>query len=1157
MNYIRFAIENPVKVAVGVLLLMLFGLLALFTIPIQLTPNVDQPVITVTTEWTGRSPEEVEREIVERQEDVLKNVSGLSRMTSTAYLGRSEVQLEFFVGVDIRAARQEVSDSLREVPEYPQEANEPVVSTSEAGAGSPIAWLILTAEDPDFDVQTVGDPVTERVKPYLERVVGVSEVRVYGGREREVHVEIDPRRLAQRGITFNQFYNALRLENVNVSAGEMREGQYDIRVRTIGQYDELEQVRQTIVAYDAGGGPVRVADLGDVRLTYAKRRSFVRSRGEIALALPVYRESGANVIRVMEDLKQRIAEVERDVLPVVATQTQMLYGLAEPPVLHLKQVYDETVYIYDALNLVLTNLLIGGCLAGVALLVFLRSYRPTVVVALSIPISIVGTFVVMTAFGRNLNVISLAGLAFAVGMVVDAAIVVLENIDRHLGMGKSPRQAALEAAGEVWGAILASTLTTLAVFVPVLTIQEEAGQLFRDIALAICAAVSLSLLVSITVIPTASGRFLVSHREPRTKLLRAGRALFGLAPLGARLTSGFAGLIHRLMERTAAGVGARVGIVAAFTLAAVIGAYLLMPPTDYLPRGNQNLVFGFVLTPPSYTIEQDAFIADRVEATIRPYWEATTPEQVTQLPPLIHPFTQQPIERIPPIDNYFFVSFFGGVFNGATSGDKQNVAPVADLLTAATNHVPGVIGFAQQSSLFTAPGGGVGRSVEVDVLGLNLDSVLSSAGALRMALMEQFGPMGVQPNPANFDKPGRELQVRIDRVRAADLGIDVSALGAGVRALVDGLYVGDFRLRGETIDILAIRDPAVAASPEELAQMPLAYHAGDGTMGTVPLSAVATLQRADAPQQIRRIDEQRAVTLQVNPPDEMPLEVATRIIENAVAELRAAGQVPPDVRVALAGSASKLAEVREAMLGEWHGVGTSRQIIATLQSLLSSRIFLALLVTYLLMAALFESWLYPFVIMFTVPLATIGGFIGLRFVHDGWAMQAWPLIGDPLYGVLGPHGIRLIDPTQQLDTLTMLGFIILIGIVVNNAILIVHQSLNFMRGLGDTDPDSPGHGEPLAPREAIREAVRTRVRPICMTTATSVSGMLPLVLMPGAGSELYRGLGSVVVGGLLVSALFTLIVVPLLFSLVLDAKAWVTAALSRGEAGRPAAPQPG
>jgi HAE1 family hydrophobic/amphiphilic exporter-1 len=1149
MDPIRFAIDNPVKVAVGVILLLLFGILAVTSIPVQLTPNVDPTIITVSTDWTGKSPEEVEREIIEEQEDVLKNISGLVKMTATATQGQSEIELEFKVGKDLQSARVEVSDALREVPDYPEDVDEPVITDGEAGPGSPIAWLLLTSDMPGFDVQTLGDLAQDRIKPMLERAEGVSEARVYGGREREVHIQFDPEKVAQRKITFTQLGEALRQENVNVSAGNLKEGRYDPRVRVMGQYDNLEAIRQTIVAHDEAGGPIRISDIAEVDLAFSKRRSFVRSRGELAIAMPVYRQPGTNIMEVMANLKAAIdsingSEEEKGMLDAVGATLQLERNLDADPGITLRQVYDETGYIEDALSLVQSNLIIGGVLAVIALLLFLELgrrpilvllstpvlvvlmlgvlllprdqtlwavslgllalagvvvlyiARPTLIIALAIPISVIGTFVVMYGAGRNLNVISLAGLAFAVGMVVDNAIVVLENIDRHLAMGKKRAQAAYDAGKEVWGAVLASTLTTLAVFLPVLFIEEEAGQLFRDIALAICAAVSLSLVVAITVIPSASARLLRERHESKSKF-----DVINPARLFAWLGRGFAQLIFLMSSRHPLGVISRLLVVGLFTFAALGGAYMLMPSTDYLPRGNKNLVFGVIFNPPGYNIGTDEELAKIVEGQIRPYWEAESQEEVDALTPPINPFSQQPIVGLPPVKNYFIVSFNGNMFNGATSANKENVAPLSQLLSSATmNNVPGAFGFAQQSSLFGRNASG-SRAIDVEVSGDRIDDVRAAASALEGRFLGMYGPMGVQPTPGNYALPDREFQIQIDRVKAAELGIDVASLGRAVEAMVDGIIIGEYRDGGDSIDILAKSRDGLTYTPDQLFALPLAYRAPDGSVGTVPLSAIATQQRADAPQSIQRIEERRAVTLSLTPPDTMPLEQATADVRRVEQELRDAGQIPGSIEVNYAGSASKLDDVKTAMLGKWDGF-----TFESLMSLGTSRLFIALLVTFLLMAALFESFLYPLVIMFSVPLATIGGFLGLAL-------------------------IRQQVPDQQLDTLTMLGFVILIGVVVNNAILLVHQALNFMRGLGEGEGDETGK---MAPREAIRASVRTRIRPIFMTTATSVAGMLPLVLMPGSGSELYRGLGSVVVGGLVVSTLFTLIVVPLLFSLMLD-----------------------
>ncbi|MBI1335609.1 MAG: hypothetical protein GC164_01450 [Phycisphaera sp.] len=1151
MDYIRFCINNPVKVMVAVILLLLFGFIAIFTIPIQLVPNVDQPVITVTTTWTGRSPEEIEREIVEEQEDKLKGVSSLRKMTATAQQGSSSFELEFYIGSDMTRALQEVSDKLREVPSYPDDVDQPVIKLADTASSNAIAWMIIQSDDPNFDIATLYDQADKRIKPYLERIPGVSESNIYGGREREVHIQVDPRRLAERGITFNQLRSALRAENINVSAGDLADGRLDIRVRTVGQYDNLDDVRNTIIAYSSaplsssnttgdmaqdsltGGGPIRVKDIATVELTMEKRRTFVHSKGRNAIAVNAIRESGANVVEVMRQLRQRVKEIDRDILPSMG------------PGLHITQVYDETVYIDDALQLVLDNLWQGGILVVIVLLLFLRGIRspitvslalvalvvlgvlafvtlgmakslvivgiviamacilfnsrPTAIIAVSIPLSIIGTFVVLTGAGRNLNVVSLAGLAFAIGMVVDNSIVVLENIDRHLNMGKTPIRAAYDGAKEVWAAILASTATTLVVFLPVLTLKEEAGQLFLDISLAICAAVALSLIVSVTVIPAAGSRWLRERHVDTRSTQRAFNSIFGIAPLLGKLRDGLADLIYFLCGSTLA----RLGIVAAFTVASIVGAYFLMPPTTYLPKGNRNLVFGVMFTPPAYNIKQAESIGERIEAGVRPYWEAKSWDETKKLPPAFD-FQTQRMLLVPPIDNYFYVTFNGNIFMGASSADKSVVSPLGSLLTGAMSSIPGSFGFAQQASLFGRGVGGA-SSVDVELSSDDLTTLRNSAMALYNTLGQKYGFQGgVQPDPLNFNLASPELRVQIDRVRAADVGIDVNSLGLGVQALIDGAIVGDYREGGDSIDLLMVRDPDYPLTVDSLGQVPVAISPAFGG-GTVPLSAVATIYHTDAPQTIKRIEQRRAITLKVLPSAEVPLEQVTKDIEAMIGPMRESGQISPGVEIAMAGTADKLSQLRESLLGTWHGWN-----MQSLKSLLFSRMFLALLVNYLVMCWLFNSFVYPFVIMFSVPLATVGGFLGLRLLHT-------------------------FDPSQLLDVVTMLGFVILIGTVVNNAILIVAQSLNFMQGFGESEQDKLEKA--MKPREAIRESVRTRLRPVLMTTVTTLFGMLPLVIKPGSGSELYRGLGSVVLGGLLISTLFTLIVVPLLFSLMLDLKA--------------------
>ena len=1005
---------------------------------------MDRPFVTVETLWLGASASEIEREVVDRQEEKLKSVTGLRKMTSSSVESHATITLEFYVGVDQEDAKREVSDALRQVSNYPLEVEEPVIKAGEARGESAIAWLVFTC-DPDTNVATLFDFVDDNVKPQLERVEGVASVNIYGGREREVQVRVDPYRLAARSITYGELAEALQRENVTVSAGTVEQGKRDYTYRTVGQYEQLEQVLDTVIAYRAGG-PVFVRDVAEVVSTYKEANSFVRSMGDDCLAMPVTRESGSNVMKVMADLRETIARVNDSILKPINEDWS------------LTQVYDETVYIQSAIDLVRNNLFFGGALAIIVLVAFLRSATATFVVAASIPISVIGTFLAVTLLGRSLNVVMLAGMAFAVGMVVDNAIVVLENIYRHRQLGESRFEAALYGAKEVWGAILASTLTTMAVFIPVVFVQEEAGQLFRDIAIAISCAVALSLLVAILVIPTLSNKVLRAEYDPE----KAGHE-------GGRVATHVSRVVYRINQSLAA----RLGIVVLFTVASVIGAWALLPPTDYLPTGNRNLVFGVLIPPPGYGLDEFRRLNAQIENStaespiaLKELWrvEPGTPE-AEELPDVLmqvggvpgRPDTGRmvPVDP-PPVANFFFAAFQGQAIMGATSAIPGKVKPLLNVFQTISSGLAGVIPFFSQTSLF----GGVtgGNTVDIDVRGSNWNDVTMVAGMLFGRCMEVF-PNAVQPTPGNFALPRPEVQAVPDRVKAADVGLSVRDVAFILETFVDGALIGGFRKEGDEIDLTLKVDRPEFATREELGNYPVYTPSGQ----VAPLTSVVTLERTSAPQEIRRIEEMKAVTLTIRAPEGEALgSVMDRIEKEVIEPVMASGAVPPTVLPPqLAGNADKLLETFDAI--KWN-------------------LLLALIITYLLMAALFESFSYPIVIMLSVPLAAVGGFAGLALVH--------------YLSTLNP-----VTPTQNLDVLTMLGFIILIGVVVNNAILIVHQSLNNMRDAN------------MAPQEAIRESVRTRVRPIFMSSLTSIFGMMPLVIMPGAGSELYRGLGAVVVGG--------------------------------------------
>ena len=1045
MDPIRFAIDRPVAVLAIVIMAVLFGALALTRIPVQLAPDVRKPIVVVETQWPGAAPAEVEREIVIPQEDAFRGLEGLERMTSRSQTGSGEVTLEFAIGSDMGDILLLVSNRLDRVGGYPAEAGEPRLNTS-GSDDSPIAWVtVRAAEGNTRFLPEYGDFMEDVVQERIERIDGVSTVNVFGGVTRELQIVIRPEELARFGLTIPGMVARLRDENISLSAGDVEEGKRRYVVRAEGTLDTVEAVEQVVLRSEGLGrtgalGRVLVRDVAEVGFAYQEPTARLRFRGEPGLAFNIVREQGANVIATMEEVK--------------AVLTELREGPLAEQGLILEQVYDETVYIEGAIDLVTQNIWIGGLLAACVLLLFLRSPRATLVISLSIPVSIVATFVAMAATGRTLNVISLAGIAFAVGMIVDAAIVVLENIYRLREQGLSRREAAYRGAKQVWGAILVSALTTVLVFVPILIMQLEAGQLFRDIAVAISVSVLLSLVVAVTVIPALSSR-LLSGAEGASKPLRlpgidhAARAFHWLVMAYVRLTVRVRG-IGLLMVAVIGG-------------GAAIAAIAFLPKLEYLPEGNRNLVFGLIIPPPGYNLDTTETIAERIEATAQPMWEA-------------RPDTETADGR-PALESFFFVATPGNSFVGAAAVDGDRVAEVIPILSRPIFAEPGTFGFMTQPSLFGRGVGG-GRTIELNVSGDELEDILGVAGqaaGMIAGLLPRSEGHQFRPIPG-LELGAPEVRLIPDRVRLADAGVSAQALAATIDAYNDGLRVAEVNVGNRQLN-LTLKGDAEALSglrTQDVGGFPVVTPSGR----IVPASELAEVRVTAGPTEIRHLERLRTVTLEVRPSDALPLEAAVELLQaEVIAPLEAQG-LPDGTRLSISGTADQLSQT-------WSAIQINLAV--------------ALVIVFLVMAILFESFVLPLVIMISVPVAAAGGVGGLAVLN--------------LY------------QDQPLDMLTLLGFVILVGIVVNNAILIVHQSLYHLREEG------------MAPVDAIEEATRNRIRPIFMSTLTSVCGMLPLVLFPGAGSELYRGLGAVVVGGLSMSAFLTLLTVPPLLRLALSGQA--------------------
>lgn len=1049
MKLVDTAINKPVTVTVGVILLVLFGFISLFRIPVQLTPNVDLAEISIETRWPGASPVEVEREITEVQEEQLKNIEGLEEMTSESRDGYAYIHLMFEIGTDQEEALLKVSNKLEQVKEYPIDIEKPVIKAG-GRRESAITWMILRALDGYEGVlQQEYDFIDEHVKPRIERISGVASANIYGGREHEIQVVVDSEALAARKVTIPELMQALDIENKNISAGNLDEGKRRYIVRTEGEYENLEEVAKVIIKR-VNGIPVTVEDVARVYLGFEDPEVIVRHKGVPTIVMNAVREPGSNVLIVMASIRQAIRELNDTILKERG--------------LKIDQAYDETGYIYSAIRLVRQNIYIGGSLAILVLLIFLRNFASTIIVAVSIPISVIGTFLVMTLFGRNINVVSLAGLSFAVGMVVDNSIVVFENIFRHREMGKSRLKAAYDGAVEVWGAVLASTLTTTAVFLPVVFVKEEAGQLFRDIAIAISSAVILSLLVSITVIPTLSskilGRVASQNKEKKSRLPLTGFA--------TRFVQGITGFVHWMCGL----VTARLGVVALLTSLAISLVWGLAPKTEYLPEGNREILFGILLPPPGYNLDELEDIAEGVEKDI--------------LPLIDHGDGSQTAEKLnlPPVKEFFFVAWGQQAFMGVISKIQRRTRELLPYIYGTLRKIPGMISIVQQPGLF-AHGIGKGRSIEIEIKGPDLTQLINLGRQIYGGVSQVLPGAQIRPIPS-LDLGNPEMRIVPNRDRLTRLGMTTSGLGLTVDAMVDGAQASTYRLRGEEIDLVVKSKESGLERTQDLAGFPVVTPSGE----KVTLGSLANISLEEGPTQINHIDSERAITIQVIPPHDSPLETAMDLVrEKVVDPIKASGVLHNIYNIDMGGTADDLTRTRKAL--QWN-------------------FLLAIVISYLLMSALFENFFYPFIIMFSVPLAAAGGFIGLFLVN-------------------------LLVKYQPLDIITMLGFVILVGIVVNNAILIVHQTLNNIRFSN------------MLPREAITESVRTRIRPIYMSSITTVLAMLPLVLSPGAGSEFYRGLGSVVVGGLLVSTVFTIFLIPALLSLTFDSAGFFKRLFEKGK----------
>jgi multidrug efflux pump subunit AcrB len=1016
----QFVIKNGVIVTVTILIICLFGILAIFRVPIQMIPDLDVRAISIYTQWPGATPQDVEKEIIIEQEEYLRSIPGLERLISTAETGSAKIELEFAHHSNINELLIRVNNALSQVASYPENVDQPRIITSSISSNSFMYFRVqpLPGNPMNVEMAVMHDFIHDHITPRLERIPGVSQADTWGGSERQIRIYVDPAKLAERHISVAQLKQAIRQRNQDVSGGDLDSVKRRYLLRTTGRFKSL------------------ALDRFETRV-----KSFAQGRPNITIG--IRREIGANVIDIMDAMMAKVDELNQTLLKKQG--------------LRMELTSEDVQYVKRAVSVVQQNLLLGALLASAVLFLFLRSFSATLLGACGIPVCTIAAFIGLLLMERTINVISLAGVAFSIGMTLDNSIVVLENIYRHQHLGKTRFQAALDGVTEVWPAVLASTLTTVFVFIPIVYITQEAGQLYSDIAIAIAASIIVSMLVAITVIPSACSRYLSTEiSQGKSWGTNSGKSIITFIDW----------LLQSFSRRL---------VTMALILLVTSGIILaLMPKAEYLPEGEEAKTFSFMFAPPGYNLDEVMSIVEPMHDDLVPYLQ-DNPERYSQ--------GESPVPALKFIVTYARPKSILFIIE---TKDRRHIDDLIKVLSEKFSQVPGMVSFSSRGSIFASNLGGT-RSINLDISGPELAPLFETGFKVFNRAKQVFEKPQVRPQPSNLTLGQPLLEIHPDWERAAELGFTAEDLGYLIWAFSDGAYVDEFFLGDDKIDMFLYSSQGVIDSPEDLTELVLYAPSGN----IVTLGSVANIVETVNTETIRRVDGERTVTLSIIPPRDIPLEQAVEIVKQQIIDkMERSGQLPPGLSIRISGASDRLQATRRVLLDNF---------------------MVAIIISYLIMVAVFKHWGYPLIIITTVPLGISGGIAGL------WLFN-W--IGGQL------DGVGLANIHQPLDMLTMLGFLILIGTVVNNPILLVEQARK----------NIVEHG--MEPIQGIIDSIRLRLRPILMSSATTILGLSPLVFMPGEGTELYRGIGVIVLFGILFSTLITLVFIPLVLSFIFQWKSF-------------------
>ena len=1048
------AIARPVTVCMVTIAAMLFGSISLDRLGLTLLPELTYPTLTIRTEFDGAAPAEVEEQVTRRIEQRVGVVNGVRKMHSISAAGQSDVILEFRWGADMDMASIEVREKL-DLVRLPIELDKPALLRLNPNL-DPIYRFSLTLETADAAsvdaLQSLRRYADEFLKRKLDAVPGVAATIVAGGFEDEVAVFVDQSKLAQLDLTVAELGQKLQATNVNLSGGTLEDGAQEYLVRTLNQFDTIEDIRSTII-FQRGGQIIRLGDVAEVKEGQKDRDAIMRVNGLQAIEVSLYKEGDGNTVEVAANIR---AEIER-----------LTKNLGEGMV--LTPIYDQSEFIESAISEVQLAAFQGAGLAVLVLFLFLKQIRVTLIIAVTVPASVMMTFAMMRLFDISLNVMSLGGIALAVGMLMDNAIVVLENIARRREQGESLRQASETGGAEVSGAVLASTMTTIAVFLPLAFVEGIAGQLFKDQALTVTFALLASLILAVTLIPMLSALGAQSEAalppsaasKPEQRqvvrrifggFLRGVYGVLGLALsalrlilrpvmlgfdlLYAALAQGYAQLLVRALQSPA------TTILISVVLLVSSGLLLNRLALELIPNISQGEFQVSLELPPGTRIESTDALIEKVQQGLQ------DAESVARTYSVAGTGGRMDASAVSGGENLGRITV---VLAPDESGTKE--ARVMQQVRRVLDDEPALKYSLERPQFFT-----FSTPLEIEVTGTDLDGIRSVAESLVSSMMRSGSFSDVE---STILSGYPELQIEFDQDRIAALGLTVPQVAARVVDKVKGNVPTEFTFQDKKIDIRLRVDEGARDSKADIENLIVNPESSE----QVRLKTVAKIFEAVGPADIQRLGQQRVGIVRANP-------IGTDLAEGAAIVEQLLDEIPHPLGI------------------KSHVGGQSEEMAASFNSL-AFALLLALILVYLVMASLFESLLHPFVIMFTIPLAGIGAVLALVLTNT------------------------------PVSVVVFIGGILLVGIVVNNAIVLVDRVNQFRRQSGYTKLD------------ALVAGTNERLRPIMMTTLTTVLGLLPMALGFGEAAELRTPMAVTVIGGLMMSTLLTLVVIPVVY-FVLD-----------------------